>query len=66
MDKNRRTAFHTLYDVEAKKSFSNIALNHNIKQIKPDSPAFVRELVYGVLENKIYLDYIINSFERTN
>lgn len=62
MDKNRRTAFHTLYDVEAKKSFSNIALNHNIKQIKPDSPAFVRELVYGVLENKIYLDYIINSF----
>jgi 16S rRNA (cytosine967-C5)-methyltransferase len=62
MDKNRRAAFHALFDVESRKSFSNIALNHNIKRIRPDSPAFVRELVYGVLENKIYLDYIIKSF----
>ena len=61
-----RAAFHALFDVESRKSFSNIALNHNIKRIRPDSPAFVRELVYGVLENKIYLDYIIKSFERTN
>ncbi|MDD4564271.1 MAG: 16S rRNA (cytosine(967)-C(5))-methyltransferase RsmB [Eubacteriales bacterium] len=62
MDKNRRTAYYTLMDVETRKSYSNIALNHNIKRIRPDSSAFVRELVYGVLENKIYLDYIIGSF----
>lgn len=65
MDKNRRTAYFTLLDVESKKSYSNIALNHHIISGKPDSPAFVRELVYGVLENKIYLDYIISHYIKT-
>ncbi|MBR0600221.1 16S rRNA (cytosine(967)-C(5))-methyltransferase RsmB [Sinanaerobacter chloroacetimidivorans] len=65
MDANRRTAYYTLLDVESKKSYSNIALNHHIITGKPDSPAFVRELVYGVLENKIYLDYMIGHFVKT-
>jgi len=60
MDKNRRTAFLALKDVESKKSYSNIALNHQIVRIRPDSPAFVRELVYGVLENKMLLDFMID------
>lgn len=59
MDNNRKTAYYTLMDVEAKKAYSNIALNHHIICGKPDSIGFVRELVYGVLENKYYLDYII-------
>lgn len=61
MDANRKTAFATLHDVETKQSYSNIALNHQIIMGKPNSPAFVRELVYGVLENKIFLDYIIDN-----
>lgn len=61
MDNNRKTAYYTLLDVETKKSYSNIALNHHIICGRPSSPAFVRELVYGVLENKILLDYIIES-----
>lgn len=65
MDKNRRTAYFTLLDVETKNSYSHIALNHHIISGKPDSPAFVRELVYGVLENKTYLDYIIEHFIKT-
>lgn len=65
MDANRKTAYYTLMDVELKKSYSNIALNHHIICGKPDSPAFVRELVYGVLENKLLLDYIINHFVQT-
>jgi 16S rRNA (cytosine967-C5)-methyltransferase len=64
-DTNRRTAYFTLLDVELKKSYSNIALNHHIIYEKPNSPAFVRELVYGVLENKILLDHIINYFVQT-
>lgn len=64
MDSNRKTAYYTLVDVEAKKSYSNLALNHHIICGKPDSPAFVRELVYGVLENKIFLDHIINALVR--
>ena len=65
MDKNRKTAYLTLMDVEKKQSYSNLALNHHISIVKPESPAFVRELVYGVLENKIYLDYIIGRFVKT-
>ncbi len=65
MDKNRRTAYFTLLDVETKNSYSNLALNHRIISNKPDSPALVRELVYGVLENKMYLDYIIEQFIKT-
>lgn len=65
MDKNRRTAYFALLDVEDKNSYSNIVLNHHINSYKPDSPGFVRELVYGVLENKMYLDYILQQFVKT-
>ncbi|MBR6443938.1 MAG: 16S rRNA (cytosine(967)-C(5))-methyltransferase RsmB [Firmicutes bacterium] len=61
MDINRKTAYNTLMDVESKKSFSNIALNHQIICNRPDSKGFVRELVYGVLENKLLLDYYIDK-----
>jgi len=62
MDRNRKTAYFALLDIETKNSYSNLALNHQIILGKPDSPAFVRELVYGVLKNKIFLDYIIDHF----
>lgn len=61
MDQNRKIAFLTLMDVELKKSYSNIALNHQIQCGKPTSTGFIRELVYGVLENKILLDYVIDQ-----
>lgn len=65
MDSNRKTAYYTLIDIEERKAYSNIALNNHINNGNPDSPAFVRELVYGVLENKIYLDYSIGHFIKT-
>jgi len=61
MDNNRKTAYQTLIDVESKKAYSNIALNHKIAVNKPGNPAFVRELTYGVLERKITLDYFIDQ-----
>ena len=64
MDNNRKTAYLTLVDVESKKSYSNLALNHHIKVGKPSNPAFVRELVYGVLESKMTLDYYIDALVR--
>ncbi len=64
MDANRKTAYLTLKDVEDKKAYSNLALNHKIALNKPNSPAFVRELVYGVLENKLTLDYYIDLLLR--
>lgn len=65
MDKNRKTAYLTLFDVETKQAYSNLALNSYISRGKPDSPGFVRELVYGVLENKALLDYILQGFIKT-
>ncbi|MDD6920696.1 MAG: 16S rRNA (cytosine(967)-C(5))-methyltransferase RsmB [Eubacteriales bacterium] len=62
MDRNRQTAYMTLLDIESKKQYSNISLNSHINKMKPDNQGFVRELVYGVLENKILLDYIIKKY----
>lgn len=65
MDANRKTAYFTLMDVEGKNAYSNLALNRQILIGKPDSPAFVRQLVYGVLEYKLYIDYIIGHYVKT-
>lgn len=61
MDINRKTAYLSLVDVESKKAYSNLAINHQIIINKPNSQGFVRELVYGVLENKLTLDYYIDQ-----
>lgn len=61
MDANRKTAYLSLVDVESKKAYSNLAINHQIIINKPNSQGFVRELVYGVLENKLTLDYYIDK-----
>ena len=48
MDANRKTAYHTLLDMETKRAYSNLALNHHILINKPDDPAFVREDPAGI------------------
>ncbi len=60
-DLNRKTAYQTLLEIEKNQAYSNIELNHQIGLLKPENPAFVRELVYGVLENQIYLDHILKQ-----
>lgn len=62
MDVNRKTSYLTLRDVFTRQAYSNLALQKQIILNKPDYVPFVRQLVYGVLENKIYLDYIIKNF----
>ncbi|MBQ9961636.1 MAG: 16S rRNA (cytosine(967)-C(5))-methyltransferase RsmB [Firmicutes bacterium] len=61
MDLNRKTAFQVLFEIEKEDSYSNLTLNKFISENKPENPAFVRELVYGVLENKMLLDYYLNQ-----
>ena len=61
MDINRKTAYNVLFDVEKNGAYSNIELNRQIRLLNPDSPAFVRELVYGVIENLIYIDHILSK-----
>lgn len=61
MDKNRKTAYLTLLEIERFQVYSNIELNRQIRENSPDSPAFVRELVYGVLTSQRYLDHVLNQ-----
>ena len=61
MDINRKTAFDVLMDVEKNGAYSNLSLNGFIEKNRPDSPAFVRELVYGVLRNKLLLDWFLGQ-----
>ncbi|MDD7718961.1 MAG: 16S rRNA (cytosine(967)-C(5))-methyltransferase RsmB [Eubacteriaceae bacterium] len=61
MDINRITAYNVLFDIEKNGAYSNIELNKQISLLSPDSPAFVRELVYGVTENRLYIDYILSQ-----
>ena len=62
MAKTRQVALDILLSIEKEKSFSNIALNKMIpKTMERRDENFIRELVYGVIENKLYIDYIIKN-----
>jgi 16S rRNA (cytosine967-C5)-methyltransferase len=63
-DVARLIAITTLYDIEEKKSFSNIKLNQYFKQYNP-SPvdrAFATEILYGTIRWKLKIDYMIQKF----
>ena len=59
---DRRSAFLILKDIEQNGAWSNLAINSRLSSDPADSPAFVRELVYGVLRNAILLDHNIDRF----
>ncbi|WP_432665168.1 16S rRNA (cytosine(967)-C(5))-methyltransferase RsmB [Wukongibacter baidiensis] len=63
----RRVAINILVDIEENQAFSNIAINKFLKKNEVSSldRRFISQLVYGVLENKLYLDYIIQNFSKT-
>lgn len=65
MDIDRKTAFAVLLDVEKNEAFSNLALNRRIKENQPQNPAFVRELVYGVLKYQLLLDYQLDKLVKS-
>ena len=62
--KPREIAFEILCKIEADKAYSNIAIDSAVKMYNPDSTdcAFISRLVYGVIERKITLDYIIKKY----
>lgn len=61
MDLSRKTAFEILLEIEKEDAYSNLTINRFLEKNRPDNPAFIRELVYGVLENKILLDYYLDN-----
>lgn len=61
MDLARKTAFEILFEIEKDGAYSNLTINRFLEKNKLENPAFVRELVYGVLENKILLDFYLDQ-----
>ncbi|MCF6461021.1 16S rRNA (cytosine(967)-C(5))-methyltransferase RsmB [Clostridium sp. Cult3] len=57
---SREIALNILKDVNINGAYSNLSINKHIKKatsIKDEN--LIREIVYGVVENRLYLDYII-------
>ena len=66
MSNPRNLALKVLLKIELDKAYSNIALNSAIREARLDGvdSAFASALVYGVLERKITLDYIIRQYSK--
>lgn len=64
MPNPRKVAFDVLFKIENDSSYSSITINNALKETnlnKLDS-SFASAIIYGVLERKITLDYIIRQY----
>lgn len=59
---DRLLAFKILSKIEHDKAYSNIALDTVLSNNQATSAPFVCNLVYGVIERKITLDYFLSQF----
>lgn len=58
----REVSYNVLNDIYNRGAFSNITLGKHLKDENDKRRQnFIRELVYGVLENDIYLEYVISK-----
>lgn len=59
----RQLAFEVLYKIEKDKAYSNLALDSAVKTFCTNSTdiSFISYLVYGVVERKITLDFVIQK-----
>lgn len=64
----REIVLNILLDIEKQGTFSNIAIGKALRQIQfedKQTRAFVTRLAEGVVETKLRLDYVVNSFSKT-
>ena len=60
--KSREVALNILIDINVNGAFSNYSINKHLRgkeNIKDEN--LIREIVYGVIENLLYIDYIISK-----
>ena len=62
IDLDREAAYKALLAIERGGSYSNLELSKMLASDELSNKGFIREIVYGVTENKIYLDYILDKF----
>lgn len=60
----RKIAVKILYEIEQNNAYTNIILSKTFKNgdFLPEEKGFITELVHGVTERKITLDYVISKF----
>lgn len=59
--KARLKAIYALDDIINNKSFSNEIIRFTINEVDDIDKSFYRKIIYGVVENLIYIDYIIGK-----
>ena len=62
MKNSRLIAFDILYQIFKDEAYSNLALDSAINEADGKDKAFINNLVIGVIERKITLDYLINPY----
>ena len=62
----REIAYKILLDVEKNKNYSNMSINKHFKDVKLSNQdrGLATEIVYGVIENKYYIDYMIDKLSK--
>lgn len=59
---DRLLAYKILLKIEKDRAYSNLTVDSVLEKEKAEHEPFVRALVYGVVERKITLDYILSGF----
>lgn len=67
MTNQRKLAVSILFKIENDKAYSNLTLASFLKdtELNNEGKAFVSALVYGVLDRKITLDFVLSRFMKT-
>lgn len=62
---SREIALNILMDINIKGAFSNYSINKHLKgEVDIKDQNLIREIVYGVIENLLYLDHIISKLSK--
>ena len=62
----REIAYKVLLDIEKNNNYSNMAINKYFKDVKLSNQdrGLATEIIYGVIENKYYIDYMIDKLSK--
>ncbi|KHS57963.1 16S rRNA methyltransferase [Terrisporobacter othiniensis] len=62
----REIAYKVLLDIEKNKNYSNMAINKHFKDVELSNQdrGLATEIIYGVIENKYYIDYMIDKLSK--
>ncbi len=60
----REQAYRAIMEIETKKAYSNLVANKYSQGMDSRDRGFLRELLYGTIENYIYYEWIISKYSK--